>query len=56
MDIRIPLSPCKQDGTPIYELAPGDRAPQDGKLSLHFVQGDAPERMARTVQAAAQIL
>lgn len=56
VDIRIPLSPCEQNGAPVYELAPGEGAPQGGELSLHFIQGDTPEGMARTVQAATQIL
>lgn len=56
VDIRIPLSPCEQNDAPAYELASGDGNPQGGELSLHFVQGDTPEGMARTVQAATQIL
>lgn len=56
VDIRIPLSPCEQDGAPVYELAPGEGDPRGGELFLHFVQGDTPEGMARTVQAATQIL
>lgn len=56
VDIRIPLSPCEQDGVPAYDLASREGTPQCGELSLHFVQGDTPEGMARTVQAATQIL
>ena len=56
VDVRIPLVPCENDGTPTYELAGENTSAHAGELSLHFVQGETPEGMARAVQTTTQIL
>ncbi len=56
VDISIPVSLCRQDGELAFQISEEGDQGRTGTLSLHFVQGDTPEGMARVVQSTSQIL